>query len=151
MTELLNTIAHEFRTPLAVITGSSSMLQQHEERLDSDERREIYREIQQVGTRLGLLLDQVLELAELEAGAVRLDLGIVDLPQLVREAIAKAQLHVPDQLRERMTLHLHLRGAGGNAAQEVPLVRGDPRSIHTVLTHLLENAVRSLFHRGRAH
>jgi signal transduction histidine kinase len=140
--ELLNTIGHEFRTPLAVITGYSSMLLLHEEQLSLEERRELHRAIQEAGTRLGVLLDQVLELAELEAGAVQLDQGSVDIPQLSREAIAKAQRHVPEPLRYRLTFHLHLRDEGGNEAQDVPLVRGDPRSVHKMLTQLLENAVR---------
>src|SRR5947209_5911348 len=75
ITELLNTIGHEFRTPLAVIKGYSSMLLLHEERLSPEERRELHSAIQQAGTQLGILLDQVLEFAQLESGAVQLDQG----------------------------------------------------------------------------
>jgi signal transduction histidine kinase len=142
ITELLNTISHEFRTPLAVINGYSSMLLRHEERLSPEERRELHSAIQEAGTQLGILLEQVLEFAQLEAGAVQLDQGTVDIPSLTHQAIAKAQQRVPELLRDRLTFHLHLRDEGGNGGQDVPLVRGDPRSIHKMLTHLLENAIR---------
>jgi signal transduction histidine kinase len=140
--ELLNTIGHEFRTPLAVIKGYSSMLLRHEEQLSPEERRELHSAIQEAGTQLGSLLDQVLELAQLEVGAVQLDQGTVDIPSLTHEAITKAQQRVPEQLRDCLTFHLHLRDESGNEGQDVPLVRGDPRSVHKLLTHLLENAIR---------
>jgi signal transduction histidine kinase len=37
---------------------------------------------------------------------------------------------------------MHLRDGRGNEERDVPLVRGDPRSVHKMLTHLLENAIR---------
>ena len=142
ITELLNTIGHEFRTPLAVIKGYSSMLLLHEERLSPEERRELHSAIQEAGTQLGILLDQVLEFAQLEGGAVQLDQGTVDIPSLTQDAITKAQQHVPELLRDRLTFHLHLRDGRGNEGPDVPLVRGDPRSVHKMLTQLLENAIR---------
>lgn len=140
--EFLNTIGHEFRSPLAVIKGYSSMLLRYEEQLSPEERRELHSAIQGAGTQLGILLDQLLELAQLEAGAVQLDEGTVDISSLMREAITKAQRRVPEPLRDRLTFHLHLRDEGRNGGQDVLLVRGDPRSVHKMLTHLLENAIR---------
>lgn len=149
VTELLDTIGHQFRTPLAVIKGYSSMLLLHEELLSAEERRKLYHAMQEAGSQLGILLDQLLEFAQLEAGAVQLDQGIVDIASLTREAITKAQQRVPAVLRDRLTFHLHLRDEGGNEGQDVPLVRGDPRGVHKVLTHLLENAIRFSPNGGR--
>jgi signal transduction histidine kinase len=140
--ELFSTIGHEFRTPLAVIKGYNSMLLLHGQRLSSEERREFHAAIQQASDRLELLIEQVLELAHLETGAVHLDEGTVDIPRLAREAITKAQQHVPEPLRDRVTFHLHLRDESRNETQAVPLVRGDPRSVHKMLTQLLDNAIR---------
>ncbi len=142
VTELLSTIGHEFRTPLAVIQGYSSMLLLHEQRLSPEECREFHCAIQEAGSQLGILLDQVLEFAQLEAGAVQLHEGTVDIPSLTRQAITKAQRHVPELLRDRLTFHLHLRDECGNEVQDVSLVRGDPRSVHKMLTQLLGNAIR---------
>jgi two-component system phosphate regulon sensor histidine kinase PhoR len=140
--ELLIAIEHEFRTPLAVIQGYTSTLLLHEQRLAPEERREFHTAIAQASTKMARLLDQVLELAQLETGAVHIDEGTVDVPQIVRQAIARARRTVPEALRERVTFHMHLRDESKNEAQETPLVRGDPGSVHKIVTQLLENAIR---------
>jgi two-component system phosphate regulon sensor histidine kinase PhoR len=50
--------------------------------------------------------------------------------------------HIPVSLRERVTFHLHLRDERKNEVQEVPLVQGDPGSVHKIVMQLLENALQ---------
>lgn len=140
--EFLIAMEHEFRTPLAVIQGYTSMLLLHEQRLAPAERREFHTAIAQASTKMARLLDQVLELVQLEIGAVHLDEGTVDVPQIVRAAISRARRNVPEALRTQMTFHMHLRDERKNEDQEVPLVRGDPASVHKIVVQLLENAIR---------
>lgn len=140
--ELLTTLEHEFRTPLAVIQGYASMLLRYEQQLSPEERREFHTAIAQASTTMARLLTQVLEIAHLETGAARIDEGTVDVPQIVYAAIAKARQHVPAALREQVTFHVHLRDESKNEVQELPLVRGDPGSIHKIVMQLLENAIR---------
>lgn len=140
--ELFATLAHEFRTPLTVIDGFSSTLLRRGRELPQQERDEFVRMIRQANQHLEFLMTRLLEIAELEAGLVQLDVGPVDLPALAREAIALAQRHVPESLRERFTFHLECRDARGTPTEDVPLVRGDGRCVRTVLAHLLDNAVR---------
>ncbi|HEY1348966.1 MAG TPA: ATP-binding protein [Ktedonobacteraceae bacterium] len=140
--ELLIAIEHEFRTPLAVIQGYSSTLLLHEQRLAPEERREFHTAIEQASTKMARLLDQVLELAQLETGAIHIDEGTVDVPQIVRQSIARARRTVPAALREQVTFHMHLRDESKNEVQEAPLVRGDPGCVHKIVAQLLENAIR---------
>lgn len=141
-TELLATLGHEFRTPLAAIKGYSSMLLRQEEQLSPEERREFVQAIQEAGQRLELLTERLLEMTNLEAGAIQLDKGIVDMLPLVQESILRAQRHVPGHLQDRVTFHTHPRDERGNPTSVVPPVRGDRRRLRTVLEHLLENALR---------
>ena len=140
--ELLATLGHEFRTPLAAIKGYSSMLLRQEEQLSSQERREFLQVIQEAGQRLESLTERLLEMTKLEAGAIELNKGTVDIPPLLQETILNAQKQVPGHLRDRLTFHTHLRDAGGNPTPAVPPVKGDRRRLRTVLEHLLENAIR---------
>jgi signal transduction histidine kinase len=140
--EMLATLSHEFRTPLTVITGSASTLLRRTPQLSSAEQQEFLQMIQEAGQRLERLSDRLLEIAQLEAGAFQLDADLVDLSALAREAIARAERHVPDPLRERFTFQLQCRDATGNQTQEVPPVKGDVRALRKVLDHLLENATR---------
>lgn len=141
-TELLATLGHEFRTPLAAIKGYGSMLLRQEERLSPQERQEFLQAILQAGQRLEVLTERLLEMTNLETGTLELDKGPVNIPQLLQETILSAQKHVPGHLQERVTFHTHLREADGSPATAVPPVTGDRRRLRTVLEHLLENAIR---------
>ena len=55
--ELLATISHEFRTPLATIQGYADMLLRQEALLASEERRDFLLAIQEAGTRLASLME----------------------------------------------------------------------------------------------
>ncbi len=140
--ELLATISHEFRTPLTVVNGYTSTLLNRDQQLSPEEQHEFLQMIQQAGKRLEGLTDRLLEIAEIEAGAFQLDYSLVDIPALAREAIARAERHVPEPLRDRFKFQLHCRDELGNQTQEVPPVKGDTRCLRKMLDHLLDNAIR---------
>ncbi len=142
LVELLATIGHEFRTPLTVINGYTSTLLRRGQQLSSQEHDEYLQAIQQAGLHLEYLLARLFEVAELEAGSVSLEWGLVDLPTLARESIAVAQRRVPEPLHDRFSFHVQCRDAGGNQTEHVPPVRGDERCVRKILGHLLDNAVR---------
>jgi signal transduction histidine kinase len=142
LVELLASLSHEFRTPLAIIKGYTSMLLHQAQQLSPQEQRDSLQMIQEAGKRLESLTDRLLEIAQLEAGTFQVNLSRVDIPSVAREAIVSAQQQVPELLRERLTLHLQCRDEGGNQTQEVPAVKGDVRCLRKVLEHLLENAIR---------
>lgn len=139
--ELMGTIGHEFRTPLAAIKGYSSMLLRQEDQLSDEERREFLQFIQQAGQRLETLTNRLLQMTNLEAGTFQIDSSFVDIPTLTREAIVRAQQQIATSLSDRWTFHLHLRDMTRNPVEDVPPIKGDRRSLRTVLEHLLENAV----------
>jgi signal transduction histidine kinase len=142
LVELLATIGHEFRTPLAVINGYTSTLMRQTLLLSLEEQREFLQMILQAGKRLQVLTDRLLEIAQLEAGAFRLEFSLVDVCSVVREAITLAQQYVPEPLRDRFRFHLQCRDEAGNQTEEVPAVTGDARCLRKVLDYLLENAIR---------
>ena len=142
LVELLATIGHEFRTPLTVIEGYTLTLLRRAGELTQEEHDEFLQMIQQASKHMEFLLSRLLEVAELEAGVFQLDWNLVDIPSLVREAIALAHRHIPEPLRERFTFHLECRDELGTQTEEVPTVWGDESCLRKVLAHLLENAIR---------
>lgn len=140
--ELLATLSHEFRTPLTVIDGYTSMLLSQRPHLEAFEQDEFLQMIRQAGRRLEKLMAQLFEIVQLEAGIIELSLSPVDLPLLMREVIKEAERQVPEPLYGRFTFELQCRDAQGNQIQELPPVKGDQQRLRQILLHLLENAIR---------
>ena len=142
VSELLATLGHELRTPLATIKGYSSMLLRQDERLTSEERREYLQVIQEAGQRLETLTTHVLDMTSLETGTFQLNQSMVDMLTITREVLATAQQQLSEAQRSRLSFYLHVWDRTQKEVQNVPLVKGDRRALRTVMEHLLENAVR---------
>lgn len=140
--ELLATLHHEFRTPLAVIQGYTSLLLKQGQQLAPEECHEFLQMMLAAGTHMQRLTERLLEIAQLEAGTYELQMDRVDLPPVARTAITRVQRLVPTELEDRFTFQFHCRDEAGDQAPDLPPVKGDGRSIQKVLEHLLENAVR---------
>ncbi|KOV87168.1 cell wall metabolism sensor histidine kinase WalK [Nocardia sp. NRRL S-836] len=116
--------SHELRTPLTSIRGYAELYRQGA----ATDPAEVLRRIEDQAARMGLLVDDLLELARLDA-AQPLTLTDVDLVVLVTDAVHEARVRAPER-----TVSLSLPGGP-------VLVRGDDGKLRQVLTNLLDNAV----------
>lgn len=146
--ELLGTVSHELRSPLAAIQGYAETLLRHEKRLPTDERHEFLTAIQGAGKRLGAIVDRLLTLSELDTGSYPLQQTPVDLARTAREALASVRQtpdgsHMPGiNGSKTVSFALRLEDAQGQPADALPLVVGDARLLRDLLDHLLENAMK---------
>ena len=62
--ELLATVSHELRSPLASIKGYAATLLRHEHRIARDERHEFLVAIKEASDRLATLIDRLLEMSQ---------------------------------------------------------------------------------------
>ncbi len=129
-TQLLSTVSHELRTPLASIKGFATTLLRQDVRWDEATQREFLRIIEEESNRLEELIDNLLDMSQVEAGALRIQREPVQLRRLVREAVENAQ-----RLTEAHWFVMDL-------ASELPRVWADPRRVRQVLNNLLENAIK---------
>jgi signal transduction histidine kinase/CheY-like chemotaxis protein len=128
--QFLATLSHELRTPLNAILGWSEMLRTNSIR---DSRREHAAEaIFNNATRQARLIDELLDMARIMAGKLRLETGEVDPRDLVRGALEIVQ---PDADAKRLRLDASVDAAAG-------LVRGDSARLQQVVWNLLANAVK---------
>jgi signal transduction histidine kinase len=149
--ELLGVVSHELRTPLAAIKGYATTLLRYERRLPRAERYEFLEAIGQASERLQVVIDRLLEISELEAGAVRLERFPMDVARLVDEAVLSMRERTERESGGLATAQ-YLHGAGqytfivtredGAAGNTPLLVVGDTRRLRHVLDHVLENAVK---------
>src|SRR5687768_17957797 len=127
---LLASISHDLRTPLAVITGSSSTLAERGERLPPEERATLAQAIFQQARDMSELVTKVLQMTRLETGAIRLERDWDSLGEIAGSVLRR--------LRERLSTHLMMV----DLPDDLPLVRVDAGLIEQVLANLLENAAR---------
>ena len=127
-TALITNITHEFRTPLTVILGFTSMLQKSVR----VEYRRFVRLIERSGRRLLLLLDSVLDLAQLEAGTLEVERAPFNLTDLVQNVVRTMQ-----PLAEEKGLEFIL-----TVPSEPVYASLDHQIFQRVLSNLLDNAIK---------
>jgi len=124
---LLDSVTHEFRTPLTAIKASAETLLSEVE-LEEPQRKELLTVINEESDRLNRLVGEAAEVAQLGSGQLELHLE----PHHIREAIDTA-IHESRQALQRHPVQ-------ANIPENLPLVRMDLIRLTEVIVHLLENA-----------
>jgi signal transduction histidine kinase len=144
--ELLGTVSHELRSPLAAIKGYASTLLRHERRLPREERHAFLAAIDEASDRLEVLINRLLEMSQLETGTTALHRDVLDLVAVAREAIDRAIDNLRTQTdtssRPLITFTLQLRDQAGGIVGSEPLILADARAMRELLDNLLQNAVK---------
>jgi signal transduction histidine kinase len=140
--ELLGTVSHELRSPLASIKGYAATLLRHERRLAREERHQFLLAINEASDRLEVIIERLLELSQLETGQITIKRSSMDVAWLADEAIAAMEERVASTSPGRFVFTLRLEDAGGAPVSTIPLIMADPRRLREVLDNLLENAIK---------
>ena len=131
-TEFLSLISHELRTPLNIITGYAGMLSEGAfEELTPDGKGAI-EQILGAGERLQALVNDLLDVARLEAGALELRSESLDYLALLRDVLYEQSNRAEGQ---GITIETSL-------TEPLPPVWGDPHRTAQVLENLLANALK---------
>ncbi|WP_119292372.1 PAS domain S-box protein [Azohydromonas sediminis] len=128
-TEFLSRMSHELRTPLNAILGFGQLL---ELSVLGDEDAGHVGEILRAGEHLLELINEMLDLATIEAGRIRLQPQAVDLRTLVEECL---HLVAPAATRAQLTL-------ANEVAASCTHAWADRGRLRQVLLNLLSNAVK---------
>jgi len=126
---LLDSVAHEFRTPLTSIKASVTSLISSPA-IENADRRELLTVIDEETDRLNRLVGEASEMAQLDAGMFKLNLQ----PHSIRDAIDPAVEATRNLLKNH---HVSVK-----IAEDLPPVYMDVERIREVVTHLLENAAK---------
>jgi len=145
-TDFLSTVSHELRTPLTSVLGFARIIKKRMNEvifpLVKTDDRKIQKTIQQVsdnieiilseGERLTALINDVLDLAKMEAGKIEWSMEPLSISEVIEQAAAAISA-----LSEQKGLALRLGLDAG-----LPLVTGDRHRLMQVVINLLSNAVK---------
>jgi signal transduction histidine kinase/ActR/RegA family two-component response regulator len=137
--QFLAIVSHELRTPLNAILGWADILRrgrireaQHGAALES-----IYRSAK----RQAHLIDDLLDVARIMSGKLRLEQALVDLRGVVRDALQAVQ---PLAVAKRLEIAV-------DTDPELDLILGDPSRLQQIVGNLLSNAVKFTPNGGALH
>ena len=133
--EFLSRMSHELRTPLNAILGFTQLLEMEEH---TAKQSESIGHISRAGRNLLDLINEVLDIARLDAGRVEFHMEPVDVPELLREAVTCSSLAA-----SKRKIALRIAEVPG----EAPFVSSDRERLKQVLLNLISNGVK--FNRDR--
>jgi signal transduction histidine kinase len=128
----LAAMSHELRTPLNAVIGFSEMLSLETFGSVGDRNKEYLNDINGSGRHLLALINDILDIARIEAGHAELHEEVVDLKAMVHQTVA---MLMPQAHAE----HIHLVES---IDDDVQTLYADERRLKQVLINLLGNAVK---------
>ncbi|MDD3435755.1 MAG: HAMP domain-containing sensor histidine kinase [Candidatus Gastranaerophilales bacterium] len=125
---LIDTVSHEFRTPLTSIQGYTSRLLRQDIEIDDDMKQKSLRTIKKQSERLSRMIEDLLVVPDIEGERIRISLEPLSLNQIINSAIAL----VSNENKEIIN----------NVPEDFPPVIADRDRLEQVFVNLLENAVK---------
>ena len=130
--DFVGNVSYELRTPLTTIIGYSELLDSQGESLPERSKGHIAA-VRQAAAQLARSIDDVLDMAQIDAGEMALSLGDVDVARLLHDSAERM-----DRPAEEAQVILRV-----DAAEDLGMIRADARRLGHVLDHLIAHALRS--------
>lgn len=127
--EFLAKMSHELRTPLNSVLGFTRLLLRQPL---SETQIDYLRRIASNGKHLLNLINELLDLARIEAGQMRLDIDTIPLLSLLRDVISQSE---GQALERKLSLTLE-------TPETLPTIRADAARLRQILINLIGNAIK---------
>lgn len=131
--EFLSSMSHELRTPLNAILGFSQLLQRDKRQPLVERQREHVDQIKKGGEHLLRLINDILDLARIEAGGIAISAEPVDVVEVIEEVLTTLS---PAAARAALRISFE------PAPADVPMVRVDRTRFAQILMNLGSNAIK---------
>jgi hypothetical protein len=128
--DLVGSVSHELRQPLASVRGFTEMLLGHWADFPDSEKLEMLQQVLHEAKRLGHLVDELLDVSRLESGHMPLHCKETDLVKLASVVVADLAPSYPE-----LVASIEFPGA-------FPTVTVDPFKLEQVVTNVVENACK---------
>jgi signal transduction histidine kinase len=128
----LANMSHELRTPLNAILGFSEIIRDKVIGNDADRHAQYAADIHQSGTHLLNIVNDILDVAKIEAGKLELCEENVKLEKILQESLAATE-------RQASAADVHLTSM---ASDQGILIYGDKTKLKQIVINLLSNAIK---------
>ncbi len=132
-TEFLSSMSHELRTPLNAVLGFAQLLRRDKKTPLTDRQQERLGHVLKGGEHLLRLIDQVLDLARIEAGRATMSVEPVGVPEVLAEVTATLG---------PMAAQAEVRLAAEPLPPELPLAYADRTRLAQILMNFGSNAIK---------
>lgn len=131
--DFLAKVSHEIRTPLNAIIGFAEvMMEERFGAIGNDRYRSYMRDIHSAGEHVMGLVNDLLDLAKIEAGRLELSFAAIALNDIIEQCVAIMQ---PQANRERILIRTSL-------SRSLPNIVADARTLRQVVLNLLSNSIK---------
>ena len=130
--EFLANMSHELRTPLNSINGFSEVLYDETFGPLNDKQKKYVNNVLSSGRHLLLLINQILDMAKVEAGKMKLSLSNLPMKSLLNE-ISLLVADMANKKKLQMLLEI---------AEDLPDIEADELKVKEIMYNLLSNAVK---------
>jgi signal transduction histidine kinase len=130
-TTFLASVSYEIRTPLTSVAGFAEALEAGIAGPLQPKQQEYVLDIRRSAADLTSIIDAIIDLSAIDAGAMELKLATIDVAELLEQATTRV---LPALERRNQTISIEV-------AANVPAIRGDAARLKQIMGHLLSNAV----------
>ena len=127
-TALLSAVSHDLRTPLASAKAAVGTLRMSDLPLSDDDRAELLATAEESLDRLSVLVENLLDMSRLQAGALALAIQPIDVADVISSAVDSLGPAASDVIIR--------------VPEDTPEVRADPALLERAVANLLQNALR---------
>jgi|GEM_PF-387149 len=130
--DFISIAAHELKTPLTIIKNYAFLLQKNEHIQDNAQIMDEVSKILAGSNRLGVLVNDLLDVSRIEMNRMKLDMGTHDLREIVTNVINQL---IPEAQNKKLSLIYQ--------QSDVPLfVKGDKNKLEQIFINLIGNSIK---------
>ncbi len=130
--EFLGIAAHDLKNPLASIILTAENLQRYGSTMKAEQSARLQENIKTTASRMKSIIERLLDVNAIEAGALNLTLKECDFPHLLRTTVEEYRVRAE---AKKITLHVAV-------SDESIRALADEASLHTILENLISNAIK---------
>lgn len=126
---MIDTVSHEFRTPLTSIQGYTSRLLRQDIQIDEETRQKSLKVIRRQAERLKRMVEDLLVIPDIERASLNVNITSISIPEIVEDSM----LLVKNSEGKLLV---------NNISDETPMILADRDRFEQVMINLIENAIK---------